>query len=425
MPFTRLKLTTFGASIEAKGHQRKPIHFTRVAIGDGLLGNGSMINRTALISERHSMQIDGIIATDDARQSAVIATLDNRDLTEGFAYRELALMAKDPDTGIEGVYLYDNAGPECEFLDTQENGTLIYERIKILIRVEGIESITFDTSGNLLYMTAEEVMELLKNKADLGTNRIILSNQLPEMDFAPSVHAARHGAKGSDPITPGAIGAAPASHKHTKAQITDFPASMPASDVPAWAKAAKKPGYSWGEITGKPSSFAPAGHNHAASAVNSGVFDAARIPNLPAGKITSGTLPVGRGGTGVTTLAALAAALQSSGGMCKIQTGSYVGTGAFGASNPCSLTFLFPPKAVWITVSGDLTHVKQVISHTWIRGDPFGYVYTFYNNGSARCNLTWSGNTLSWYGQGYATGIDTAGIQMNTAGYGYYYAAIG
>ncbi len=45
----------------------------------------------------------------------------------------------------------------------------------------------------------------------------------------------------------------PSSHTHTKSQITDFPSSMPASDVYAWAKAPSKPSYSWSEITGKPS----------------------------------------------------------------------------------------------------------------------------------------------------------------------------
>ncbi len=45
---------------------------------------------------------------------------------------------------------------------------------------------------------------------------------------------------------------APSAHKHTKADITDFPLSMPASDVKAWAKAATKPSYSWSEITNKP-----------------------------------------------------------------------------------------------------------------------------------------------------------------------------
>jgi hypothetical protein len=45
----------------------------------------------------------------------------------------------------------------------------------------------------------------------------------------------------------------PSSHTHTKSQITDFPSSMPASDVYAWAKASTKPSYSWSEISNKPS----------------------------------------------------------------------------------------------------------------------------------------------------------------------------
>ena len=48
----------------------------------------------------------------------------------------------------------------------------------------------------------------------------------------------------------------------TKSKITDFPSSLPASDVYAWAKASSKPSYSWGEITGKPSTFAPSSHTH-------------------------------------------------------------------------------------------------------------------------------------------------------------------
>lgn len=83
-------------------------------------------------------------------------------------------------------------------------------------------------------------------------------------------------------------------HKHVKADITDFPTSMPASDVSAWAKAATKPSYSkaevglgnvdntadsaksvkyattagsanavaWGNISGKPSTYAPSSHTH-------------------------------------------------------------------------------------------------------------------------------------------------------------------
>lgn len=43
-------------------------------------------------------------------------------------------------------------------------------------------------------------------------------------------------------------GKAPISHTHTKSQITDFPTSMPASDVHPWAKAATKPSYTKAEV---------------------------------------------------------------------------------------------------------------------------------------------------------------------------------
>ena len=67
--------------------------------------------------------------------------------------------------------------------------------------------------------------------------------------------------------------------------IQNKPTSMPASDVPAWAKAATKPSYAWNEITGKPNEFNPAAHSHSfASLLNKpttlqgyGITDAASI----------------------------------------------------------------------------------------------------------------------------------------------------
>ena len=203
MAFTKLKLTTFGQTIEAKRHQGKGIKFTRVAIGDGLLGNGSMINRTELVSERHSMKIDGILTTDDGKQSVVVVTLDNSQFDEGFSYRELGLLTQDPDTQEEGVYLYDNAGAECEYLDTKDNGVVIYERLKLQIRVEQTENISFEASGNPLYLSAEDVEAMIQqhntaedahpNKADLGEDGKVPSEQLPHMDYIPTTEKGKPG----------------------------------------------------------------------------------------------------------------------------------------------------------------------------------------------------------------------------------------
>ena len=67
--------------------------------------------------------------------------------------------------------------------------------------------------------------------------------------------------------------------------IQNKPASMPASDVPAWAKAATKPSYTWNEITGKPNEFNPAAHSHSFASLTGkpttlqgyGITDAASI----------------------------------------------------------------------------------------------------------------------------------------------------
>lgn len=59
----------------------------------------------------------------------------------------------------------------------------------------------------------------------------------------------------------------------TKSKITDFPSSLPASDVYAWAKASSKPSYSWSEITSKPSTFTPVSHTHTKSQVGLGNVD--------------------------------------------------------------------------------------------------------------------------------------------------------
>ena len=74
-------------------------------------------------------------------------------------------------------------------------------------------------------------------------------------------------------------GKAASSHSHTKSQITDFPTSMPASDVYSWAKASTKPSYSWSEITSKPSTFTPASHTHISLQGNTDNRNVATTPN--------------------------------------------------------------------------------------------------------------------------------------------------
>ena len=417
MAFTKLKLTTFGQTIESKRHQGKGIHFTRVAIGDGLLGNGSMINRTELVSERHSMLIDGILTTDDAKQCAVVVTLDNSQFEEGFPYRELALLAQDPDTQEEGVYLYDNAGQECEYLDTQAGGVVIYERLKLLIRVEQTEQITFVASGNPLYLSAEDVQEMIRQhnesedahpkKADLGEDNKVLPEQLPEMDVSTAM--ADFGTKDALADADGIV-------------ITDSAAENAGKRV-LWGKVKELLGKLYVPLTRKINTKALSS-DITLSAADVGAAAASHTHALDD---LTGILSVNKGGTGQSSLEALLAALKQAGAV-QIATGSYVGTGTYGADHPCSLTFDFPLQLFFIPFHESDTDLS-LMSPAWKTGvfdtaalsDEYQQLHCLYSGNEqneAYVKISSDRRTLYWYNKTHA------GAQLNNAGWIYHYFAV-
>ena len=60
----------------------------------------------------------------------------------------------------------------------------------------------------------------------------------------------------------GSSSASAKTYNGSAAVTVTIPTTLPASDVYAWAKAATKPSYTWGEIGGKPTEFTPAEHTH-------------------------------------------------------------------------------------------------------------------------------------------------------------------
>lgn len=212
---------------------------------------------------------------------------------------------------------------------------------------------------------------------------------------------------------------------------------------------------------------AAATHHHAAGDVNSGIFDSTRIPNLDASKIASGTMAaarlptiaVNKGGTGKTswsanrliypsastTLAQLAfpsvagsvlrqgtsgvpywtslqdlvAALGDAGGV-RIATGSYTGTGTYGADNPCSLTFNFSPTLVIVScwrAASSMTN-RSVVG-IFVRDDHGMRITQNTNYASRILYAAWAETSLSWYS------VDGEDDQLNYDGTTYHYIALG
>lgn len=104
-------------------------------------------------------------------------------------------------------------------------------------------------------------------------------------------------------------------------------------------------------------------------------------------------------------------------GFARIETGSYVGTGTSGESNPNTLTFGFKPKMLMVSSSAINTAGSNLITPMiWFDGvmsafaSPSGYTN----------NFTMDGNTISWYSTS-----TYAKDQYNNNGETYYYIAIG
>ena len=105
----------------------------------------------------------------------------------------------------------------------------------------------------------------------------------------------------------------------------------------------------------------------------------------------------------------------------RIQAGSYVGTGTYGADNPCTLTFDFSPKVIAINTKDP--YYTVFLTPILIKGlTNIDYITSYITaNGNIRydsLHSTWGNNFVSWYGR-------SATSQLNWNNITYNYIAIG
>ena len=105
----------------------------------------------------------------------------------------------------------------------------------------------------------------------------------------------------------------------------------------------------------------------------------------------------------------------------KFATGSYVGTGEYGASNPNSITFSFVPK-IWGIFDGNMRMYFGSYTDVTIGVWGVSTDINITNNAPCACPVTYNGTTVSWYSD-YSS--NQAQYQLNLSGHTYYYFAIG
>ena len=100
----------------------------------------------------------------------------------------------------------------------------------------------------------------------------------------------------------------------------------------------------------------------------------------------------------------------------QVYTGSYVGTGTYGASNPNTLTFPFEPKAIIVqqisdSANGGFFDFYAVNGATQTK--------TNHGNNNGSIQFDWSGNGVSWYS------VTNSSVQLNYSGDTYNYIVFG
>lgn len=134
--------------------------------------------------------------------------------------------------------------------------------------------------------------------------------------------------------------------------------------------------------------FAKSDHTHSLSSIGA----AAANHNHDASAIAGGILAVARGGTGVSSVEALSAAL----GTYRIATGSYFGAGNYGASYANSLTFPFAPKIVFIIPASAFAFIDGTSLST-LTVTLMNNTGCYGGNNPGRMTVSVSGNTITWY----------------------------
>ena len=233
MSFGKIVLTNKGQALWAKAVAGSPFKITRMLLGDGELeSDASVPALTSLISSKVSIKVSeiikgsnyatvsgsfknsgmvdaftgdgqtlaftlsaapssisgakvgGSVVTAYSYQSGVItfqaaptqdAAIEVTYNLDGFYWREIGIMAQDPDEG-EILFAYQNAFSQAEYIPGSLSET-VEKIIRLRITLTQVSAVTFTIDDSILYMTASRGQE--------KTEILEISEDLAEDDYLP------------------------------------------------------------------------------------------------------------------------------------------------------------------------------------------------------------------------------------------------
>lgn len=272
MNFPDLQLTDYGtAAIMAAVYGSGDLIFTGVRLGDGTLpANADVKAMSDLRSQKAAVNISNITVAN--KVATITFALQLSQISSDFYLRELGIMCALEEGGTERLYAYTNAGTDAIMVKKDTSGNHVNINFTVHVTVGDAENVTAVISGVTGYVTQEAFEEHVNTrnphgleKEDIGLGNVpnaAPSDMTVTFEVSESVLQIETGSTLSELMSRIAA-AIEALMSHLRAN------NNPHGVEPEQIGAAEED------------------HKHSAS------------------DITSGTLPISRGGTGCTTLAEL------------------------------------------------------------------------------------------------------------------------
>jgi hypothetical protein len=157
-----LAITRAGRRVLAQAQTGAALHFTRVAVGDGILPEGTVVDdMTAMMSHVMDLPINGnkIIGDGTTKLEAI---LRNSSLETLFEFREVAIFAKDNDLNTEILYAYSNSGDApAAYIPAGGGPNAVNLKIGLITVIKQAKNVIVDVSEDWGFVSHEEWSEFI------------------------------------------------------------------------------------------------------------------------------------------------------------------------------------------------------------------------------------------------------------------------
>ncbi|CUH95867.1 hypothetical protein P22_1953 [Propionispora sp. 2/2-37] len=178
--YPKIVLTNIGLDMIAESQTGRSLIFTKLKIGDGVLGTGESISTlTALKSFKLDVPIQGFLNQGNG-QIRLRYLVDNSGVPadQGFFAREVGIYAKLDESGTEKLYAYVNGGNRVDWIP-DKNTPMDAQIFDVFVLIGNASNVTVVIDGSATYATK---LDLEEHNEDENAHEVAISQHNTDLN---------------------------------------------------------------------------------------------------------------------------------------------------------------------------------------------------------------------------------------------------